>query len=74
MSSRDRWTYNADHRKRPNFHPVATPSYAPFRSSPPVTAGFELGATRWVAPMEATRELIHLALLDTKHSLKDRET
>ena len=25
---RDRWTYNAAHRKRPNFHPVATPSGA----------------------------------------------
>jgi len=23
---RDRWTYNADHRKRPNLHPVASPS------------------------------------------------
>lgn len=23
-----RWTYNADHRKRPHFHPVATPSGA----------------------------------------------
>jgi hypothetical protein len=22
----ERWTYNADHRKRPHFHPVATPS------------------------------------------------
>jgi hypothetical protein len=24
----DRWTYNADHRKRPNLHPVAAPSGA----------------------------------------------
>lgn len=25
---RDRWTYNAEHRKRPNFHPVSSPSGA----------------------------------------------
>jgi hypothetical protein len=25
---KDRWTYNADHRKRPNLHPVAAPSGA----------------------------------------------
>ena len=27
-SFRDRWTYNSGHRKRPNLHPVATPSGA----------------------------------------------
>jgi hypothetical protein len=31
-----RWTYNADHRKRPNVHPVATPSGAVLtRDAPP---------------------------------------
>lgn len=26
MTQRDRWTYNAAHRRRPNLHPVASPS------------------------------------------------
>lgn len=35
-SRRQRWTYNADHRKRPNLHPVATPAgHVLTRDAPP---------------------------------------
>ena len=46
-----RWTYRADHRKRPHVHPLATPSGAVLTRDAPdgAASGWTFGRFRWSA-------------------------
>jgi hypothetical protein len=83
VTSTTRWTYNADHRKRPNVHPVTTPSGAVLTRDAPddhpwhhglwFTIKFVNGENFWeeMAPYGVLR---HVGP-DTVHwTMPDRET